>query len=431
MSNSVWVAACRLLARHLSTGARLDQLLEEAGPVASAVTRRRQRHLLYGAVRHRALLEHAVHALLRRPPRPLLRATLLLGAFELHEHPEAVAAIVHHAVEQARTLLSAGEQAAVNAVLRRVPAVLAEVLARPLLHARDLALRHSHPEWLVARWLERWGRDAALQLLEWDQTPAPVHARLIGGGHDQSASGAVLAGGLPGGLRPTRWENFYELVEPDWPALEAALASGRLYLQDPATRLAPDTLAVEAGENVLDLCAAPGGKTFALAARVGPKGRVVAVDLPGGRLNRLRANLARRPDLPVVVVPGDVARLTPAGLEALGLPGVFDAVLLDAPCSNTGVLRHRVDAKWRLKETDLADLVAVQTGLLSSAAAMVRVGGRLVYSTCSLEQEENEGVATTLVNAGRGFVLERSETSRPWESGCDGAFAALFRRTAQ
>src|SRR5690606_2602894 len=143
---------------------------------------------------------------------------------------------------------------------------------------------------------------------------------------------------------------------------------------------------------VLDLCSAPGGKTLQLAGRVGPEDVVVAVDLPGPRLERLRKNLSRYPQIKVKAVGAAVTRLVPEDLVAQEAPAAYDAVLIDVPCSNTGVLRHRVDAKWRLKPSDLEALPRLQLALLRRAAACVRPGGRMVYSTCSLEAEENEDV---------------------------------------
>lgn len=431
MSNRVWVAAARLLARHLAGGERLDFLLQELPTTLPAVDRRRCRHLLYGAVRHLALLDSAIGAQVRQRPRPLLRAALLLGAFELMEDPAATPAIVHHAVGQTRRLASAGEARLVNAVLRRVPAVLESVFSAEPADAAGLARRYSHPAWLVERWLARFGSEATHALLRWDQEPAPVHARLIAAPEAASGGGAAGPADLPAFFQRTGWEDFWRLDKPDWETVEQWLAAGRLYLQDPATALAPALLAPAAGETVLDLCAAPGGKTLQLAAAVLPGGRVVAVDLPGPRLGRLLENLARHPDLPVAVAGLDATRLAATDLEALGFPARFDAVLLDVPCSNTGVLRHRVDAKWRLRPADLEALPRLQAEILRRGAALVRPGGRLVYSTCSLEAEENEDVvAAFAAGSGGGFALERSEFSRPWESGRDGAAAFLLRRRA-
>jgi 16S rRNA (cytosine967-C5)-methyltransferase len=225
-----------------------------------------------------------------------------------------------------------------------------------------------------------------------------------------------------------------------WPEIERLLAEGALYLQDPATVTAPCLLDPKAGETVLDLCAAPGGKSLLLsdllekqarqAGSTAPEaGRVVAIDLPDPeRIERLKANLAKARRVDVVLVQADLLKLTPKLLKEHNLPNKFPAVLLDVPCSNTGVMRHRVDVKWRLRESDIAKHAGQQLALIEAASRLVAPGGRLVYSTCSLEQEENEEVVEAFLRAAGGqFVLEQTRSSRPWEDGCDGAGAFLLR----
>jgi len=387
----------------------------------------------------------------------------------LLEHPEEAPSIVHHAVEQTRQLASASEARVVNAVLRRVAATLADVLAAKDAEASPAALarRFSHPEWLIERWLARFGAEATQQLLAWNQQPAPVHARIVAGSADASSGpeSKDFDATFPEFFKLTRWPEFFLLDHPDWDVVERWLAAGRIYLQDPATAIAADLLDASPGETVLDVCASPGGKTLqlaealaaneseggarrpgALAARPyvearrdvalhrSGNGRVVAVDLPGARLERLRENVGRYRSLAprVSVVGHDATSLTGDALTALGLPAVFDAVLVDVPCSNTGVLRHRVEVKWRLRPEDFVELPRLQLGLLRRAAALVRPGGRLVYSTCSLEPEENEGViAAFFAEAGgtpASFAAQEFAHSRPWETGCDGASAFLLRR---
>ena len=193
---------------------------------------------------------------------------------------------------------------------------------------------------------------------------------------------------------------------------------------------------------MLDLCAAPGGKSLLLAdlleARTqqnGPEtkaGRVVAVDLPDDRrIGRLKENLAKARTTDVALIQADVRQLSPALLKQYHLPAGYSAVLLDVPCSNTGAMRHRVDVKWRLREADIAQHAGQQLALLTAAAQLVTPGGRLVYSTCSLEPEENEGVVEAFLRAcGGRWALEQTSRSRPWEAGCDGAAAFRLRRNA-
>jgi 16S rRNA (cytosine967-C5)-methyltransferase len=496
-----WIRSVGLLERWLGQRVRLDSLLEEGGrngpvpggratrvqggkgaapaePVDSAARgvaiaegrdRARCQHLLFGTVRNLGRLEAELGSLVSRKPRARLQAVLLISGYELLEAAAAPAEegkearIVHHAVAQAKQLLSPAEVRLVNAVLRQ--------LARaPGLHgapptnaagAPELARFYSHPEWLVQRWLAQFGNDATRQLLHWNQMPPPVYARWRGrpggvmprsqsglGGGESRVSGAAAATSdrdaeiePPGFLQPAPWPGFYVVPAGHWAEIERLLAEGALYLQDPATAMAPGLLGPKGGETVLDLCAAPGGKSLLLAdllerqssqAGLGAAiGRVVAIDLPDPRrINRLKENLAKARTTEVVLVQADVLQLSPPLLKEHHLSSGLSAILLDVPCSNTGVMRHRVDVKWRLRESDIAKHAGQQLALLGAAARLLTPGGRLVYSTCSLEQEENEGVVEAFLRSNRGrFTLEQTRSSRPWEDGCDGAGAFLLRRS--
>ena len=526
---AAWSEAARLVGRWLDRRERIDELMERLPRNLTGIERARCQHLVFGVVRHEGRLNAALGRLVPRPPRLILRAILYVAGYELLEaglHPDGpaggeavdsglVAKVVHHAVERAKTLASPAEARLVNAVVRRLAGALAAQTVPPrLASAGALAEYFSHPEWLVGRWLAQFGAEATRALLEWNQQPAPVYARWR------------AAEPTPAWLVPIRWPGFFEVVSGHWAEVEPLLASGQLYLQDPSARLAIELLAPQAGETVLDLCAAPGGKSLqiadalAAAAEVtklrppdpvepegarrkrqlspeleagspvavvddrrndsvgqvsdlaynddgghrpplqntvraqsdstgtGPRpaseqpeqtslvtsaatGRVVAVDLPGERLPRLRENLARVRGVEAVLVEADVAGPLAAALAARRLPAEYAAVLIDVPCSNTGVMRHRVDVKWRLQEGDFARHARQQLALLGAAARCVAPGGRLIYSTCSLDPEENEHVvAAFLRKYGEHFTLEAQALGRPWETGCDGTGAFRLRRKA-
>ena len=446
-----WPVAISLLERWLQRGERVDALLESAGRRApdawSGEERARCQHVLFGALRHYGRINAAVTALVERPPRARLRAVLLVAGFELLEagmtpSDEGQAArIVHHAVDQAKTLLSPAEARLVNAVLRRLGEAAVVGAAPPAAGAgaAELACFFSHPDWLVRRWLAQFGAEATHRLLQWNQTPPPVYGRW------RSAFATTPAAGSPAlpppaFLQPTGWAGFYVVPAGHWPEVERWLADGTLYLQDPATLMAAELLDPQPAETVLDLCAAPGGKSLLLADLLEARtrqndagasaGRVIAVDRSDPRrIGRLKENLAKARTTDVALVQADVRKLTPALLEQHGLPAGYSAVLLDVPCSNTGVMRHRVDVKWRLREADIAQHATQQLALLTAAAQLVAPGGRLVYSTCSLEPEENEGVVEVFLRAcGGRLALEQSRHSRPWETGCDGAAAFRLRR---
>jgi 16S rRNA (cytosine967-C5)-methyltransferase len=202
-------------------------------------------------------------------------------------------------------------------------------------------------------------------------------------------------------------------ASPDW-------QNGRFYVQDPATMLACALLAPQPNEAVADLCAAPGGKSLALAEALGGTGQLTCLDRSARRLQRVAKNLGKRRNCTLAV--GDAA-------APPFLPDTFDAVLLDVPCSNTGVIRKNPDVRWRFSVEDLASLVKLQSEILNGAAPLVRPGGRLVYSTCSIEPEENtENVACFLANH-PGFLLVDEQQLLPAD-GNDGAYAALLRKRA-
>ncbi len=406
-----WEAAVALTERWLARQERVDALLEQLAPGLPPQERARAQHLFYGVVRWADRIEAALAGLMARRPRTRVLALLHVAGGEILESPADAAPVVHHAVERAKVLASAKEAGLVNAVARRLVPRLA---ARPA----TLAEATAHPAWLVARWERQFGAEATAALLDWNQRPAPVHARW------RSAEPP------PAFLEATAWPGFLAVRAGHWDDVRRLAQQGALYLQDPSTRLCVGLLAPQPGETVLDACAAPGGKSLALADAMGT-GRLVALDEPGPRLERLKENLARvRPGVEVALMPADLRRAGPGFLREFNLPTAYDAVLLDAPCSNTGVMRHRIDVKRRLREGDFARHAAQQQALLRAAAALVRLGGRLVYSTCSLEPEENEAVVRAFLasRAGAGWRLERHVLAYPWVDGHDGAGAFLLRR---
>lgn len=251
------------------------------------------------------------------------------------------------------------------------------------------------------------------RLAAWNQEPAPVFVRL-NRLHPEAIDGMARTEGLEsvGG-------DFYRCeVLP-----RAALAAGWCYAQDPSTVVAPGLLDVQPGMTVLDACAAPGGKTAFVAQVMENKGDMVACDLPGGRLRRLEDNLLRL----------GVSCAEVRGVDWLGdgempfEPGSFDRILLDAPCSNTGVMRRRVDVRWRLSEAEFDRMVGLQRVLLSRCVPLLKPGGCLVYSTCSIDREENEDQVEWAVEVFSGLTCVSKESRAPHVDGVDGAFAAVLK----
>jgi 16S rRNA (cytosine967-C5)-methyltransferase len=443
-----WPEAVRLLARWLDARERIDGLMENCPAELDAVERARCQHLVFGVIRHAGRLENEVGRLVVHPPRFLTRAILCVLGYELleaAETPEAwegqVAKIVHHAVEQAKGIASPAEARLINAVGRKLAAVLDATRPPGALAAADaLAEYYSHPEWLVKRWLAAFGAKATRELLDWNQKPAPVYARWRPRSRPSADSEARPEVALhpdtpiPSWLKPTDWNEFFLVEGRHWPEVEAEIAAGRLYVQDPATRLAVDELDPAPGETWLDACAAPGGKSLLIADRAGA-GRLVAVDRVGGgpdekkRLARFRGNLRLVQGVAAHALELDLLGDLTGALRYHRLPESFAGVLLDAPCSNTGVMRHRVDVKWRLQEGDMNRHAEQQLALLNAAAKVVALGGRLIYSTCSIDPAENEDVVAQFLKATSLFKLDHQVLARPWEVGHDGAGVFRLVRT--
>jgi 16S rRNA (cytosine967-C5)-methyltransferase len=424
-----WPLAARIIAQWLDRRERVDTLMDPMPKGLSSSDRARCQHLIYGVVRHYGRIESALGRLIAHPPRFATRAILYIAGYELieaaSETPESgkVAKIVHHAVEQAKHLSSVAESRLVNAVVRKLAPLMATEAPPKLATSDVLAEYFSHPEWLVKRWLLQLGAENTRQLLEWNQSPARAYVRW----RDASTP-------APDFLKPTQWENYYEIGAGRWSDVEPLLKSGAVYIQDPSTRLSVELLDLQAGETVLDLCAAPGGKSLLMADLMpagDAPGKIVALDLPGERIERLKENLSKIEAHDVALVQADLLEGVNQIFRDHQLPTQYDAVLLDAPCTNTGVMRHRVDVKWRLQERDFRKHAQQQLALLHAAIRLVAPGGRLVYSTCSLDADENGRVLKEFFDsrAGGPFELEKEVQSFPWESGHDGAGAFLMRRS--
>jgi len=263
--------------------------------------------------------------------------------------------------------------------VRERPAITLPGPADPVAH---LTVTLSHPRWLVERWLARLGPEKAAALAAADNRPAPVTLRVntLRMSREELLRHLAEAGvaAWPTALAP---EGI--VVEPVRPVEELpGFDEGAFFAQDEGAMLVGHALGPRPGERLLDLCAAPGGKTTHLAALAGDRAAIVALDDHRHKVRLIESNCRRMGITGVTALVADAREYSPST--------PFDGVLLDAPCSGTGTLRRRADLRWRRRPEDLPDLVALQRQLLANAAGLVRPGGRLVYSTCSLEPEENE-----------------------------------------
>ncbi|HEX3818106.1 MAG TPA: 16S rRNA (cytosine(967)-C(5))-methyltransferase RsmB [Chthoniobacterales bacterium] len=365
--------------------------------------------LFYGVLRNLTLLDFCIAQLRSEPVDPGSRDILRLGLYQLllletAEHA-AVFETVELAAKRARPL--------VNAILRR--AAREKIRLTKSIAAQPLSIQSSEPEFLIAKWKEQFGLDATTELCRWNNQPAPVYARI----NSLKISSAQFLQKYPKSIPLPTHPQFVRLDE-----MAAALAGGDCYIQDPSTALACELLEPQPNDSVLDACAAPGGKSAFLAGLMGNVGRLVAVDRDPSRLERMRENLAR-----LDVANTEIVHCDWTNASGLFAEASFDKILVDAPCSNTGVMRRRVDVRWRLRPEDFRRMPTQQLAILNGVAPLLKAGGSLVYSTCSLEPEENEEVVRQFLHAHPDFRLTRTEKSLPWRDGFDGAFAARLHRT--
>ena len=362
-----------LLMQWKRTRRNADELLEAPDPFVQ--------ELFYGCIRRQLALHFMIPA--ERKPRRAVETILEIGLYQLQFMRVPAHAAVHETVELAKTHVSPAEAKFVNAALRN-PRSLDEA---------DPWVRLSHPRWLWERHGDAW--------CEWNNRTPSIYIRR--NTLKSPASGPLVK----------RVEDSAAFFASD------AWRNGEFYVQDPSTLIAVDMLDPQPGESVLDMCAAPGGKTTYIAQKMQNRGRIIAADSSNARLGLVAENCKR---LGVKIV----ATLACEGtrLDRCLRGEQFDRVLVDAPCSNTGVMQRRPDLRWRIEEKEIARLAALQLKLLGKAAEFTKPGGVFVYSTCSLEPEENERVVEQFLGGRPEFTLEATRSSCPPRDEVDGAFVA-------
>jgi 16S rRNA (cytosine967-C5)-methyltransferase len=384
----------------------ISQLLAEA-PI-SASDRAFAFELFYGVLRNLALLDFWIGCL--RPSRvdSEVRDVVRLGLYQLLllGTPE------HAAVNESVGLARPRARSVINAILRTAVRQRQELLHRA--RSQPLSVRESHPDFLVSRWQKRFGPKPTAALCLWDNEPPPIYARV----NKLVIDSEQFIHRYPDGERCTNWQGFFKFATV--PA--EALRRGHCYIQDPSTVLACQLLQPKPGEKILDACAAPGGKTTYLAQLMRNQGIIVACDREEKRLSLLRENIDRLQVGIVRVVQHDW-RQERVGREIEEI-APFDRILIDAPCTNTGVIRRRVDVRWRLQRDDFHRMQGLQLEIARGVTRLLKPGGVVSYSTCSMELEENESVVDRLVAELRGARLVKKASSLPFRDHCDGAFAA-------
>jgi 16S rRNA (cytosine967-C5)-methyltransferase len=407
--------------------------------------------LVMGVLRWRSLLDSQIAASSAQPLSKLdfeILTALRIAVYQLGWLSRIPArAAIHESVELVKRARKRSAAPFVNAVLRKLASSISpshEIL-QPAINrasAETLAASSAHPPWLVQRWTQAYGLDSALRICQHNQSVPVTAIRL----RRTAAEDQLRAEGIE--LAPGAFLASARRVQHGDVTKAAAFRAGLCVIQDEASQLV--AALVGRGARVLDCCAAPGGKTLAISDR-NPDTDIVAVELHPHRARLLRKLISAHD--PVSNVRASRIRVVAADARNLPFTTKFDRVLADVPCSGTGSLSRNPEIKWRLTPQDLADLQARQLAILGSAMAQVAAGGRVIYSTCSLEKEENEDVVERSLAEDSSFrVLDcRTELERLQREGeliwdtssltrgpylhtlpgvhpCDGFFAAILEK---
>ena len=399
--------------------------------------------LVYGTIRWRRRLDWMLGRLLRGKPQsltPWIRLILHMGLYQLVRMDGVpAAAATHESVQLAKRYGHEGTVRLTNAVLRTAIRQRDE-LSGPANGGdpvKDLGVTHSYPDWLAKRWIERYGAESAAALMEAGNLPPPLSVRV---NTTRSTPQDLAASLAPQGIqvKPGRWlDDFLIIRHAGDLHAQATHEAGLFQVQDESAGLAVRLLSPEAGETVVDLCCAPGGKTTYIAQIVGAGGRVIACDSSPHRLRRVEEHRQRMGlgQVRLVVMDG----------RSPSLDFKADRVLVDAPCSGLGTIARRPDLRWRRSAEDIGRLRGEQLTLLEKGAGMVKPGGVLVYSTCTIEPEENEDIVAAFCSRHPDF---RPDCPGDWPAelagvmdgagriatlppvhGVDGSFAARLSRT--
>ena len=419
------LAAFRIL-QQVETGAFSSVLLAAEEPQLKPVDRALCHELVLGVLRWQLRLDKFVELYSQRSVESLdlaVRIALRLGLYQLRYLTRIPAsAAVNESVSLVRAARLSSATAFVNAVLRRA---IREAEYDPVTGVADpierLAIETSHPVWLIERWTRAFGLAETESFARANNAMPPTAFRtvLTRAREDEVLQTLREAGGE---IETSQFADGAWRVSCAVPMLRELSESGRIYLQDEASQLVGQMVGAQAGDLVLDVCAAPGGKTTYMADRANDQATVIAGDRSASRLATIVGS-ARRQEL---------ESIKPIRLDAeLSLPfrpRTFDKVLVDAPCSGTGTLRGNPEIRWRLRESEISAFAGRQKLILRNASEMVKPGGRLVYSTCSVEREENEDVVDEFLANDGAFHAVNSVRTWPQREGCDGFFVSVFDR---
>jgi 16S rRNA (cytosine967-C5)-methyltransferase len=378
----------------------------------------RDRRLAYriveGCLRNKTLLEHALSRYCRTPVVELdlpLRWILVAGLYQLLCLSQPAYAVVNESQLLCNAWQRASWRGLVNAVLR---AAIRDGLTAVSMQAcaPDLATRYSHPEWMVKRWCAQFGASATELILEWHNTLPTHYARI----RDPDPMAVIAALGAACSEAQEFGSDIIRIFDIQAVLKSESFEDGKLYIADPWSLECLRPLPVCDGWRILDLCAAPGGKSIALADRATVS--VIAADVSAKRLQTLIANCARC----------RCQSIQPMVLDGVQSPAAFgrhafDCVIVDAPCSNLGVVQRHPEIRWRLKPEDLPQLQQLQSNLLTAAQQCVKPGGYLLYAVCTITPEETRDVAATITD----FTVVDTHLRLPGEGGMNGGFHVLWQ----
>ncbi|MBT9448867.1 hypothetical protein ICN84_02130 [Akkermansia glycaniphila] len=362
--------------------------------------------IVYGTLRNKTWLEHIIRTLRPSPLDTPLQILTLVGLSQIFILGQAD----HIAVSETVKLVPQRVRGVVNGILRN-----AARRKQELIRERDtlpLPVRYSIPEWLVRRWQATYGEPETAAMLDWNNRPPVLHARSNAlRPLDTVPDTLVPLEGIPG------WYTLTGAIP------RAAVENGSLYIADPSTRYCIGLLAPQPGERILDACAAPGGKSAAILSATGGKAILTATDMHEHRLPKLLENLRKQGADHIDIRAHDWTQPCPPEWQQ-----AYDAVILDVPCSNTGVIRKRIDVPWRLTPEEITRLSDLQHTILTCAAEAVKPGGRIVYSTCSIDPEENRAVIDRYLAEHPDCTLVQDHLALPHREQADGAYAALLHK---
>ncbi len=422
---------------HLDTS--LDKTIRRKAP--SDRGRRFLTQLVYGTVRHILLCDHVLGIICTQPLKklPLSILTILRMAIfqSIFCNQVTTPAMVHTSVELAKKRGHAGTARLVNAILRKAPKSIDEVNLPDLEKNVEqyMSVRYSIPVWLISLWKTQFGEDQLERICQTINTPAPSCLR-INTLHDDymSLQDRLEKSGIITNKVTTIPEEL-TLAEGKSPLRSKWFQDGQFIMQDPASMLAPHLLTPQKGERILDMCAAPGGKSTHIAQLTSDQASIVTMEINTRKIHAILENADRLKINSLHVVAGD-------GTSPPFSASSFDRILVDAPCSGLGTIRRHPDLKWRTSPETLSRLAVLQEMLLRSAIKLCKNGGCIVYSVCTYTSQETEQITNAILADGQVQLEEGPELLNPWkitkgqyqtnltDAALDGFYLTRFRKVS-